>query len=57
MNKQYIALSPLHMGAPKGGKRTVIQPGEAVTLSDEEAKPLLECKAVRLPEVVAQAAE
>jgi hypothetical protein len=53
MDTQYIVMTPLHRQGEKPGKRIVTAPGQAVTLSDEDAKPLLACKAIRLPEVVA----
>jgi len=53
MTTQYIVVTTLHMAGDKG-KRVVIPPGQAVTLSGEDADPLLACKAIRFPEVVAQ---
>ncbi len=57
MTTQYIVVTPLHNGVDKARKPIVIPPGQAVTLSDEDAAPLLACKAIRLPEVVAQTPE
>jgi hypothetical protein len=49
-DQKYIVVTPLRQHGEKKGEKVKIQPGKQVSLSDEDAEPLLKCGAIRKPD-------
>lgn len=50
--QQYIVNTPLKAQGAKKGEFQTIQPGQPVELEDDEATRLIECGAIRKPDVI-----
>jgi hypothetical protein len=52
--KKYIVVTPIKVPGDKKGTSVKIEPGKSITLTEDEAAPLLKCGAIREPDVVAE---
>jgi hypothetical protein len=48
----YIVNTPLKRPGSKKGAFEIVPPGKAVQLDEEDAQPLLDCGAIRKPDVI-----
>lgn len=53
-DKKFIVVTPLKQPGEKKGETVKVEPGKPITLSEEEAAPLLKCGAIREPDVVVE---
>ena len=51
--QKYVVVTPIKQAGAKRGAFVKVAPGQPVTLSEEDAGPLLACGAIRMPDVIA----